>query len=42
MKTIEIKVYKFEELDKQTREKVIDNYRNHKCRRYLMVRLDKR
>ena len=28
MKTIEIKVYKFEELDKQTREKVIDNYRN--------------
>ena len=27
MKTIEIKVYKFEELDKQTREKVIDNYR---------------
>jgi len=28
MKTIEIKVYKFEELDKQTKEKVIDNYRN--------------
>ena len=27
MKTIEIKVYKFEELDKQTREKVIENYR---------------
>tara|TARA_Y100000004_G_scaffold47519_1_gene52262 strand:+ start:6011 stop:6505 length:495 start_codon:yes stop_codon:yes gene_type:complete len=27
MKTIEIKVYKFEELDKQTKEKVIDNYR---------------
>ncbi len=27
MKTIEIKVYKFEELDKQTQEKVIDNYR---------------
>lgn len=27
MKTIEIKVYKFKELDKQTREKVIDNYR---------------
>ena len=28
MKTIEIKVYKFEELDKQTKEKVIDNYRH--------------
>tara|TARA_R110002012_G_scaffold44082_1_gene118747 strand:- start:490 stop:984 length:495 start_codon:yes stop_codon:yes gene_type:complete len=28
MKTIEIKVYKFKELDEQTREKVIDNYRN--------------
>ncbi len=27
MKTIEIKVYKFEELDKQTQEKVIENYR---------------
>ena len=27
MKTIEIKVYKFEELDEQTKEKVIDNYR---------------
>ncbi len=27
MKTIEINVYKFEELDKQTKEKVIDNYR---------------
>lgn len=27
MKTIEIKVYKFEELDKPTQEKVIDNYR---------------
>ena len=27
MKTIEIKVYKFKELDKQTKEKVIDNYR---------------
>lgn len=27
MKTIEIKVYKFEELDEQTREKVIENYR---------------
>ena len=27
MKTIEIKVYKLEELDKQTREKVIENYR---------------
>ena len=27
MKTIEIKVYKFKELDKQTREKVIENYR---------------
>ena len=27
MKTIEIKVYKFEELDKQTQEKIIDNYR---------------
>ena len=27
MKTIEIKVYKFDELDKQTKEKVIDNYR---------------
>ncbi len=27
MKTIEIKVYKFEELDKQTKEKVIENYR---------------
>ena len=27
MKTIEIKVYKFDELDKQTREKVIENYR---------------
>lgn len=27
MRTIEIKVYKFEELDKQTKEKVIDNYR---------------
>ena len=24
MKTIEIKVYKFDELDKQTKEKVID------------------
>lgn len=28
MKTIEIKVYKFDELDKQTKEKVIDNYRH--------------
>ena len=28
MKTIEIKVYKFKELDKQTKEKVIDNYRH--------------
>lgn len=27
MKTIEIKVYKFKELDEQTKEKVIDNYR---------------
>ena len=27
MKTIEIKVYKFDELDKQTREKVIEYYR---------------
>ena len=27
MRTIEIKVYKFEELDKQTKEKVINNYR---------------
>ena len=27
MKTIEIKVYKFDELDEQTKEKVIDNYR---------------
>jgi len=27
MKTIEIKVYKFDELDKQTQEKVIENYR---------------
>lgn len=27
MKTIEIKVYKFNELDKQTKEKVIENYR---------------
>jgi len=27
MKTIEIKVYRFEELDKQTKEKVIENYR---------------
>ena len=27
MKTIEINVYKFEELDKQTQEKVIENYR---------------
>lgn len=27
MKTIEIKVYKFEELDKPTKEKVIENYR---------------
>ena len=27
MKTIEINVYKFKELDKQTKEKVIDNYR---------------
>ena len=27
MKTIEINVYKFEELDKQTKEKVIENYR---------------
>ena len=27
MKTIEIKVYKFKELDKQTKEKVIENYR---------------
>ena len=27
MKTIEIKVYKLEELDKQTKEKVIENYR---------------
>ena len=27
MRTIQIKVYKFEELDKQTQEKVIDNYR---------------
>jgi len=27
MKTIEIKLYKYEELDKQTREKVIENYR---------------
>ena len=27
MKTIEIKVYKFEELDEQTKEKVIENYR---------------
>ena len=27
MKTIEIKVYKFKELNKQTKEKVIDNYR---------------
>ena len=27
MRTIEIKVYKFEELDKQTKEKVIENYR---------------
>ena len=28
MKTIKIKVYKFDELDKQTKEKVIENYRN--------------
>ena len=28
MKTIEIKVYKFDELDKQTQEKVIENYRH--------------
>ena len=28
MKTIEIKVYKFKELDKQTKEKVIENYRH--------------
>jgi hypothetical protein len=28
MKTIEIKVYKFDELDEQTKEKVIDNYRH--------------
>jgi len=28
MKTIEINVYKFEELDKQTKEKVIENYRH--------------
>jgi hypothetical protein len=28
MKTIEIKVYKFEELNKQTKEKVIENYRH--------------
>ena len=27
MKTIEIKVYKFDELDEQTKEKVIENYR---------------
>ena len=27
MKTIEIKVYKFEELDKPTKEKVIENYK---------------
>ena len=27
MRTIEIKVYKFEELDKQTQEQVIENYR---------------
>ena len=27
MKTIEIKLYKYEELDKQTRKKVIENYR---------------
>ena len=27
MRTIEINVYKFEELDKQTKEKVINNYR---------------
>ena len=27
MKTIEIKVYKFDELDEQTKERVIDNYR---------------
>jgi len=27
MRTIEIKVYKFTELDKQTKEKVIENYR---------------
>ncbi len=27
MRTIEIKVYKFDELDKQTQDKVIDNYR---------------
>jgi len=27
MKTIEIKVYRFDELDKQTKEKVIENYR---------------
>ena len=27
MRTIEINVYKFEELDKQTQEKVIENYR---------------
>ena len=27
MKTIEIKVYRFEELDEQTKEKVIENYR---------------
>ena len=27
MRTIEIKVYKFDELDKQTQEKVIENYR---------------
>ena len=27
MKTIKIKVYKFDELDKQTKEKVIENYR---------------
>ena len=27
MKTIEINVYKFKELDKQTKEKVIENYR---------------
>ena len=28
MRTIEIKVYKFDELDKQTKEKVIENYRD--------------